>query len=52
MKHYGAQQLLGQQGEGQIPGIEVPDLETVCDTFAATFLRAAGTAKRFRPRKR
>jgi AcrR family transcriptional regulator len=26
-----------------IPGVEVPDLDTVCDTFTDTFLRAAGT---------
>lgn len=28
----------------QLPGIEMPDLETVCDTFTETFLRAAGTS--------
>jgi AcrR family transcriptional regulator len=27
----------------QIPGIEIPDLDTVCDTFADAFLRAVAT---------
>jgi len=27
----------------QIPGIELPDLDTTCDTFTGTFLRAAAT---------
>lgn len=35
----------------QIPGIEVPNLDTVCDTFTETFLRAAGVAK-VSPRRR
>lgn len=28
-----------------IPGIDLPDLETVCETFTDTFLRAVGTSK-------
>lgn len=36
----------------QIPGIELPDLDTVCDTFTDTFLGAAGIAPQRRPRKR
>ncbi len=28
-----------------IPGIDLPDLDTVCDTFTQTFLRAVGTAR-------
>jgi hypothetical protein len=30
----------------QIPGIELPDLDTVCDTFTETFLRAVATRPR------
>jgi hypothetical protein len=28
-----------------IPGIDLPDLDTVCDTFTETFLRAVATQR-------
>jgi AcrR family transcriptional regulator len=36
--------MLVRPGMPQIPGIEIPDLDTVCDTFTETFLRAVGVA--------
>jgi AcrR family transcriptional regulator len=36
----------------QLPGLELPDLDNVCDTFTDTFLRAAGIAPRNRPKRR
>lgn len=35
-----------------IPGIEVPDLDTVCDTFTETFLRAVTTTAPSAPKTR
>jgi hypothetical protein len=34
----------------QLPGLELPDLETVCDTFTDAFLRAVTTTGRRRRR--
>ena len=36
----------------QIPGIELPDLDAVCDTFTDAFLRAVATTPTPRPHKR
>ena len=35
--------LLLRPGEEGLPGIEMPDMATVCDYFTDTFLRSAGT---------
>ena len=36
--------MLLRPNTAALPGIDMPDLETVCDVFADAFLRAAGTA--------
>lgn len=36
--------LLLRPGEENLPGVEMPDVATVCEYFTDTFLRSAGTA--------
>lgn len=36
--------MLLRPGNERVPGIDMPDIDTVCDFFADTFLRAVGTA--------
>lgn len=36
--------MLLRPGESNVPGIQMPDVEAVCDFFTDTFLRAVGTA--------
>ncbi len=39
-----AMHMLIRPATPQLPGLDLPDLDTVCDTFTDTFVRAVTTA--------